>query len=203
MTKKEFLSRIRSGLGGLPKDEIEQRVSFYEEIIDDKIEEGLSEERAVESLGGVDSVIDNILSEIPLTSFIKRTIKPKRRMSALEITLVVVGSPIWLSILVSILAIAFSIYATVWAVIASLLAVGVSFSISLIAGVVMLFVYIATGNTAVGFFMLGAGLLLGGLSVFIYVLSVRLVKATLRITVGIPTWIKHRFIGKERKNEEN
>ena len=47
MTKFEFLEELRNGLNGLPKNEIEERISFYSEIIDDYIEDGLSEEHAV------------------------------------------------------------------------------------------------------------------------------------------------------------
>ena len=44
MTKNEFISRLRARLSGLPKDEIRERLAFYGEMIDDRIEEGLSEE---------------------------------------------------------------------------------------------------------------------------------------------------------------
>ena len=96
MTKQEFLNQLDRGLKGLPKEEIEQRIAFYEEIINDKIEEGLSEEGAVDSLGGVDRVIDAILAEIPLSVIVKRKIKPKKSLAAWEIILLAVGSPVWL-----------------------------------------------------------------------------------------------------------
>ena len=46
MNKQEFLNQLRSGLNGLPHEEIEERVMFYSEMIDDRVEEGLSEEDA-------------------------------------------------------------------------------------------------------------------------------------------------------------
>ena len=44
MTKKEFFALFRQELAGLPKDDLENRVSFYEEMIDDRMAEGKSEE---------------------------------------------------------------------------------------------------------------------------------------------------------------
>ena len=53
MDKQEFLSKLRAKLFGLPQKELEERLSFYSEMIDDRIEEGLSEETAVKELGTV------------------------------------------------------------------------------------------------------------------------------------------------------
>lgn len=44
MTKREFTVRLGSMLSGLPKRDIDERISFYCEMIDDKIEDGMSEE---------------------------------------------------------------------------------------------------------------------------------------------------------------
>ena len=203
MTKQEFLTRLKVGLSGLPKDEIEQRIVFYEEIIDDKIEEGLNEDSAVESLGGVDSVIDGILAEIPLATLVKRRIKPEKPLTGWGIALVIAGAPIWGSILISLLAAAFSVYAVVWAVMISLWAVAFCFALCPLAGAVMLIVGIAMGNTPAGFAMLGAGLFLGGVSIFAYLGLKYLTKELTRLTAKISTWIKRCFIGKEERNEQN
>lgn len=64
--KEQFLNELRSRLKGLPKNEIDERISFYAEMIDDGIEEGLSEEEAVKRIGTVDSVVSQILSEVRL-----------------------------------------------------------------------------------------------------------------------------------------
>ena len=47
MTKKEFLAKGRKALSHLPKEELEERLAFYGEMIDDRMEEGLSETDAV------------------------------------------------------------------------------------------------------------------------------------------------------------
>ena len=47
MKKKEFLDALSRGLSPLPKRERDERVNFYREMIDDRIEEGIPEEEAV------------------------------------------------------------------------------------------------------------------------------------------------------------
>ena len=51
MNKREFLDALRHGLYGLPQDDIEERLGFYAEMIDDRMAEGLSETEAVADLG--------------------------------------------------------------------------------------------------------------------------------------------------------
>ena len=65
MTKQAFLSALRDGLSGLPQADLEERINFYSEMIDDRMEEGVPEEEAVAGLGSVDDVVSQILSDIP------------------------------------------------------------------------------------------------------------------------------------------
>lgn len=51
MTKSELLEILREGLGDLPEKEVEKLISYYEEAIADRMEEGKSEEAAVADLG--------------------------------------------------------------------------------------------------------------------------------------------------------
>lgn len=100
MDKQEFLSKLRAKLSGLPQKELEERLSFYSEMIDDRIEEGLSEEDAVKELGTVDEVAGQVIAEIPLSKLVKERIKPKRALNVWEIVLLAIGSPIWLSLMI-------------------------------------------------------------------------------------------------------
>ena len=51
MTKSEFLSALENRLSGLPKDDVQKSIDYYSEIIDDRMEEGLTEEEAVRGEG--------------------------------------------------------------------------------------------------------------------------------------------------------
>lgn len=78
MTKLQFLLSLHNKLSGLPQNEIEERLNFYSEMIEDRIEDGLSEEEAVSEIGTVDEIAEQIVSDIPLTKIVKEKIKPKR-----------------------------------------------------------------------------------------------------------------------------
>ena len=66
MNKQEFLMRLREGLSGLLQNEIEERLTFYSEMIDDRIEEGLSEEQAIGEIGDIDEIIRKSLQTFRL-----------------------------------------------------------------------------------------------------------------------------------------
>lgn len=65
MTKQEFLKALWTKLSELPKDDVEQSLDYYAEMIEDRIEGGLSEEEAVAAVGTVDEAAAKILSEVP------------------------------------------------------------------------------------------------------------------------------------------
>lgn len=94
MNKQEFLMRLREGLSGLPQNEIEERLTFYSEMIDDRIEEGLSEEQAIGEIGDIDEIISQIVADIPLAVLVKEKVKPSRKLRVWEIVLLILGSPI-------------------------------------------------------------------------------------------------------------
>lgn len=71
MNKQAFLSALRKGLTGLPENDIEHSIEFYSEMIDDRIEEGMSEEEAAASIGNIDDIVSQILSETSLTKLVK------------------------------------------------------------------------------------------------------------------------------------
>ena len=47
MNKREFLEQLKKELSGLPQSDIEDRLTFYGEVIDDRTEEGMTESEAV------------------------------------------------------------------------------------------------------------------------------------------------------------
>ena len=63
MTKLNFILSLNEKLSGLPQNDIEERLRFYTEMIEDRMEEGLSEEEAVLAVGSVDEIAEQILAE--------------------------------------------------------------------------------------------------------------------------------------------
>lgn len=197
MNKQEFLSQLRKGLAGLPQNDIEERLAFYGEIIDDRIEEGLSEEEAVSAVGSVSEIISQAVAEIPFSKIAKERIKLKRRLNAGEIVLLILGSPIWLSLGIAALAVIFSLYIVLWSVIVSLWAVFGSLAACFIGGILSGVIFVTGGKGASGVVMLAAGIICAGFSIFMFCGCKAATKGILMLTKKITIWIKGCFIRKE------
>lgn len=197
MTKLEFISLLRDKLSRLPQDEIDERLTFYSEIIDDQIEEGLSEEDAVAEIGNLDDVVSQIVAEIPLTKLVKEKIKPKRTLRIWEVILLALGSPIWLSLLISAFAVVFAIYISVWSVVISLWSVFVSLIASAIGGIIAGIVFIVTASLPTGVAMIGASFVCVGLSVFMFYGCKMATKGMAILTKKVLLSIKNLFVKRE------
>ncbi len=197
MNKQEFLAELNRKLTGLPQDDIEERLSFYSEMIDDRVEEGLTEEQAIAELGTLENIVAQIMSEIPLSKLVKEKVKPSRTLRVWEIVLLVLGSPIWLSLLIALFAIVISIYAVVWSVIISLWAIEFSLAACSVGGAFASVVFMAKGNIVSGVAVLGAGILCAGLAILGFYGCKYATNAILKLSKKIFIWIKSCFVRKE------
>ena len=197
MKKQDFLLKLKDELLGLPSKEVNDRINFYAEMIDDRIEDGFSEEQAVEQIGTVESVAQQILVEIPLSKIVKERITPSRKLKTWEIVLLALGSPIWLALLISAFAVAISLYAVLWSLVVCTWAVFVSFCAGVVGGVLGGPVIMIFTNAPSGFVLIGCGLLCGGLAIFTFYgckfVDVGTAKLTKKIVVGV----KNAIVKKE------
>jgi len=184
MNKKEFLAQLRKRLSGLSKEEIEERLIFYTELIEDHMEEGLSEKEAVLAVGSVEEIIAQVKADTPSAK------KTKRQMKAWEIVLLVLGSPIWLSLGIAAVSVIFSLYVVLWSVIISLWAVFGSIVACAFAGIVAGTIFIITGKGLVGMAMIGAGIICAGFSIFMFY-------GCKAATKGVLVFTKKCFVKKE------
>lgn len=195
MTKLEFLSQLDRALSALPAAERADRMDFYREMIDDRMEEGLTEQQAVEAIGSVDTVVAQIAADIPLTALVKQRIKP-RRLSGLAVTLLVVGSPVWLSLLIAAAAVALSLYVSLWAVVIALWAaftavVGAAFG-GLVGGIVLA----VTGYVPSGLALVAAALVCGGLAILMFFGCCAVSRGLVRLTAVSMTALKKSLVRK-------
>lgn len=197
MYKQEFLAQLRHGLSGLPQSDVEERLSFYEEMIEDRMEEGLPEEAAVAEIGPVQEIIDQIVAETPLTKLVKEKIKPKHTLRAWEIVLLVLGSPIWLSLLVAALAVVLSFYGVIWSVILSLWVVETSLVFSAVGGLALGVVQACRGSGLTGLAVMGAGLVCAGLTIFLFFGCKEVTRLILSLTRELVLRVKNCFVKKE------
>lgn len=184
MNKLEFLTRLRNSLerGGLPADDINDALSYYEEVF---LDAGFGkEEETAASMGSPEEVAVNILREsgihvggapvmppertgdprsnngaVPPPQY-----KPKKKASggaiALGIILGVLTFPIWLPILITVVVLLFTLIIVLASLVFALIATAVGL---VIGGIATIFVFPPMGIMA-----LGAGLVLTGIVILIF-----------------------------------
>lgn len=197
MRKSDFLTELRERLAGIFEADRKQSLDYYEEMIDDRIEEGLSEEDAVCAVGTPAEIAEVILKEMPLAKLVKARVKPNRKISAVEIVLLVLGSPIWLSFLVAGIAIVLSLYIVLWSVMISFWAAELALGVGALIGVLALPFAVAQGNVWAGVALLGAGIFLAGLSILGFYGCLCVTKGLCLLSKKIFLAIKFCFIRKE------
>ena len=181
MNKREFINLLSEKLSYLPKNELEERIIFYCEMINDKMDDGLSEEEAINEIGPIDDIVKEISSDNIGTKEAE-AIKEKRTMKTWEIVLICLGFPIWLSLGIAAVSIVLSIYAVIWSLVITCWALAVSFAVSSIPGLVLGFVFMFIVNPVSGFAIVGASILLAGLAILLFIGSLEFTKIVIKLT---------------------
>ena len=114
MKKQEFLRALKKKIRALSTQEIAERLIFYSEMIDDRIEEGLTEEEAVDAVGDIQTIANQIMEEASEANS-NGNIRHNKKLKAWEFVLLIVGSPLWLPILITVFAVLWSLIITLWA----------------------------------------------------------------------------------------
>lgn len=198
MNKKEFLAREKKALSGLPQDELEERLAFYSEMIDDRIEEGLSEMDAILQIIATDETVSHLFSD---ESFEKGEKESKLETEkGTEIVLLVAGSPLWIPLLIIAFSVWISLFAVFWSVIVSLWAVFISLAVSAPVAVLSGLFVAVFGKPIAGIAMLGAGLVCAGLAVFLYYGAKAAAKGGWWLTQKSVVWVKTYFRKKEKRS---
>lgn len=197
MNKNEFLLELRKAIASLPEADIEERISFYSEMIDDRIEEGMSEEAAVEAIGTIEEVAGQIIAETPLTKLAKERIRPKKRLGAWAIVLIVLGSPIWFSLIVAAASVVLSVYVSVWSIVVALWSAFAAFVGSAIGGIAAAVICLLSGHSISGLALLAAGIVLLGISIFTFFACKAATKGLAALTKKLAICVKRCFVKKE------
>ena len=166
MTRDEFLGRLGELLACLSEDQVEETKQFYAEAIADRMEDGMSEEEAVAAMGTPGEVAEATLDDLPAVP--RAIAKTRRRSNALLWVLAIVGSPVWVPLLLAFAAVAVTVYVCiwvlalcVWVIAACLGAVGVTNLALMTVGFKLGLIPYALATLGCGIALLGAALLVG------------------------------------------
>ena len=197
MTKQLFLLELRERLVGLPKEDIDERVSFYEEMINDRMDEGKSEEEAIDDLGGVDGVVNEIAQETSLVKLVAHKVKPKRRLRGWEIALIILGFPLWFPLLLTAFILCLVAYLLIWILVITCYSVELALTVASIGGPIAYFINLGNGNNY--YIILAASIMCMGGAILLFFGCIGATKGTLKLSKKIITSIKKAFMRKGDK----
>ena len=197
MTKQLFLNELSAALHGLPREERYRTLSYYDELIDDRMEDGQSEEEAVESLGSPEQIAREILGEEepPVSTGTGRKVW--------LIILLVLGFPFWGSLLLAAAIVLLCVYICLFLPAFVLGVMALAFLAGALIGVVgtpflIWDVGLLTGGLPAGLFQLGMSVALLGLAVLSALGFYFTGKATAKAARAIWRGIRRSFSKKGR-----
>ena len=148
---------------------------------------------SVAAIGDPDEIARTILASTNFPQPTAPVQKAGKRLRWWEILLLVLGSPVWLSLIIAVAAVIFSLWISLWSVVISLYATAVALGASAIGCLLaVFFTFDVPGSAAVA---LGAALICAGLTILIFMLSNLAAKGMVALTKI--TW-KSIFARKEK-----
>ena len=197
MKKLEFINELGAQLQSLPPEEIRPLLDYYMEIVADRMEDGMTEEEAVASLGPIPELAEKILAEQPqpeqmsVSAPALESVSPKkRRWSGSAIALAIVLSPLWLAVFFVLL----GLEITVWVALGSLtFSAGVMLLAGIAGSVLSLIPMFDPVSGFARIFVSGCCLLCAGIGALLLPLSIWLIRLLARFHI----FCFKRLTGKE------
>ena len=196
MNKQEFLDALRAALAQMPAEEREKQIAYYDELISDMCEDGMSETETVAKLGDPQAIAEELLTALPLGTLIKTSIKPKKDWSPFAVVLIVLGFPLWFPLIVSFFAIVLSLLITIWARAVSFAAVVLALGLTAVAIPIAAVTGVLVEASPI--VIVGSMLVLAGLCVLGALAIPPLFRGIARLCRAIWRGIKSMFIKKEK-----
>ena len=197
MNKLDFLSELEKKLQPLPDQERKQALEYYFEIIDDRMDCGMAEEEAVAACGNIEEIAEKIIMDTPMTKLVKQKNKTRRRMRAWEIVLLILGFPLWFSLLIAFFCILLALSVALWVVVGCIFVVGAVLGAVGFAMAVMAIVSMVQGQFLPALFFFGCGLIMAGLTILFFLLGKLAAKGVAKLHKLTFRGIKRCFIRKE------
>lgn len=202
MKKLEFINELGGALSVLPPEEVRPILDYYMEIIADRMEDGLTEEAAISSLGPIDELAKKLLAEheaesadlsepspFPEPSPAEAAPSP-RRFPGWALALAIVLSPLWLALFCALI----GVEAAVWVTLGSLAVAAGAMILGGVFGAVISLIAVLNPLSLYGrIFISGMCLLCAGLGFLLLPLTVWLV----RLFAQLHRWCFRKLTGKE------
>ena len=184
MRKVEFLEALKVRLWALPEADIQCSLDYYSEMIDDRMEDGLTEEEAVAAIGNLEEIVQQILGETPRPPVVvepaKKEKPAKDNTKIWLIILLILASPVLISLAASAAATVLSVYVSLWTVVIVLYAGFLALAVSSVGCIVGSFFMV--GGITGGIVAWGAALVCAGLAILLLLLANLAAKGMVKLT---------------------
>lgn len=143
MNKIQFIAELKNRISSLPLNDINKYLDYYSEMIDDRIEDGLSEEEAVNDLGSLENITSQILSDYPERKSVEPSAE-KGKSSGTKLSegwiilIAVLTFPLWMPVISSVVSLVFSVAVIIIAIYIIDFALAVCGLVSAVASVPLL-----------------------------------------------------------------
>lgn len=196
MNKEEFLNDLKSKLNSLPEEEKEKTINYYNEIIDDRIETGMSEEEATSQMESIQIIAERLLpkgddkktTSEKIFGFIDNFFAKHGYLFVLAI--LVFSFPLWSPVVLGIL----TFVATVFLLLFAMIALGAVASIVAL-GIAISFI---TQSLLSALSALGVSMFLVGITILITIGTTKLISKVSNFCKGVYKSIKER--SEKRRN---
>lgn len=175
MNRKEFIEKLREKLKRLPKEEIENAVSFYEEYFDEAGAE--NEQKIIKELVSPAHLASKIIGELAITETESKEEKKKTGVTIWIILAAIFASPIALPLAFAAVMVLLAAVIVVASVYGSLFVTGASVAIGGVTAAIASFTALPI-SVPTGIFAFGAGLFMMAAGVAICVGTALLTKIT-------------------------
>ena len=206
MKRLEFINELGGALSVLPPEEVRPILDYYMEIIADRMEDGLTEEAAIASLGPIDQLAEKLLAEHEAESTDLQPapsepspspeaapaedVPSSRRFPGWVLALAIILSPLWLALFCVLI----GVEVTVWVTLGSLVVAAGAMILCGIPGAVIALIAAFNPLSLYGrIFISGMCLLCAGLGFLLLPFTIWLI----RLFARLHRWCFRKLTGKE------
>ena len=201
MNKQEYLDTLRDALEKQSISNIDNMIEYYDEMICDRMEDGMSEEDAVNSMDSIPDIVHEAVLDKSVPTLVKEKVKKSRDKAKSEgkewiwILLAVLGFPVWFPLVLTFAILLFVFFLVFWILVGTLfiivLALGISAVACFLTSFTVIFGYISFPGFVVS---LGGALALAGITILLWKPIVAFAKVAAGFFKDIIISIKKKFI---------
>lgn len=184
MNKTEFTRILKTKISHLPRAERKKILQYYNEMISERMEDGMTEAEAIEALGDIDELV---AAYAPAPAQLTQRKSP--RLRAWHIVMLAVGSPLWISIVAALFCIMLASYIVIWALVVAFYAIFAALAVSGFACIMSSFIALFSQGFPAFAALMGAGCLLMGFALLWLVPCNLFAKAAGKMSGKLPKFI--------------